>query len=99
MSLPLRSPTVVAQPLDEGAVLFCTRTEVYFGLNGVGLLIWDTLETPGSSFGDLERVLAERYPDVSPADLADDARAFLRALDEAGLVVSAGVPTDQTSPH
>jgi hypothetical protein len=96
VSLPLRSTTVVAQPLDEGAVLFCTRTEVYFGLNGVGQLIWDTLGTPGSSFSDLERLLTERYPDVSPSNLAADARDFLNALNEAGLVESVGAPTDQT---
>lgn len=89
----------MAQPLDEGAVLFCTRTEVYFGLNGVGQLIWNTLGTPGRSFSDLGHVLAERYPDVSPDDLAEDARAFLAALGDAGLVEPAESPSSPPASY
>ena len=88
---------MVAQPLDGGAVLFCTRSEVYFGLNEVGQLIWETLGTPGNSLSDLEQLLAERYPDVSAENLAEDARAFLAALGDAGLVHSASAPSDPTS--
>jgi hypothetical protein len=80
-------------------VLFCTRTEVYFGLNGVGQVIWDALGEPGHSFSDLERLLAERYPGVGTADLAEDAREFLQALEDAGLVVPSGSPSDSTSSH
>ena len=41
--LPSANPAVIFQKLDDGAVLFTPETELYFGLNSVGALVWDLL--------------------------------------------------------
>lgn len=89
--LPKPSPTVVFQQLDDGAVLFCSRTEVYFGLNDVGTFIWNQLPAL-SRMDELDGAMADRFKDA-PADvLRADAREFLDALLSYELVVHAPAP-------
>lgn len=79
--------------MDEGGVLFCTRTEAYFGLNPVSALIWTLLPEPGGTeSGDLEHLLdglQEQYPEVPRDLLATDVREFLEELVKSELVVHA----------
>lgn len=88
--LPRRSPTALLQRLEAGAVLFCTRTEVYFGLNDVGIRIWSALPEPDAtdpgSFDAVVDGLSEAYPGVERELLAADAAEFLAALDAHELV-------------
>jgi len=89
--LPKPSPTVVFQQLDDGAVLFCSRTEVYFGLNDVGTFIWNRLpELPHMEA--LDGAMAERFPDAAADVVKADAREFLEALLTYELVVRAPAP-------
>ncbi len=91
--IPAKSPTVLFKEMDEGGVLFCTRTEAYFGVNEVGAAIWarlpDTGTSPGADVGTLVDALQERYPEVAREQLASDVREFLAALEEGELVVHA----------
>ncbi len=90
-SLLKPSPTVVLKEMDDGGVLFCTRTEVYFGLNAVGVAVWDALvsgtESESSSFEDILGELENRYPDVDREVLTGDVADFLDALEGSELVI------------
>jgi hypothetical protein len=88
-SLPVKSPTVVFKELNEGGVLFCSRTEVYFGVNRVGAAIWNQLSEVNGSFDGLLDVLLGMFPDIGRDQLAQDVREFLNALKESELVAPA----------
>ena len=92
-TLPVRSPTVLFRPMEDGGVLFCSRTEVYFGVNAVGAMIWERLPRPGESqrhsFDDIVRSLQDSYAGVDRETLEADVREFLQAMIEGELVVSA----------
>jgi Coenzyme PQQ synthesis protein D (PqqD) len=88
--LPRKSPTVVFKEMDQGGVLFCSRTEVYFGVNEVGRAIWNQLSDVGGSFEGLLDALLTMFPDVSREELAADVREFLNALKENELVAEGG---------
>lgn len=82
--------------MDDGAVLFCTRTEMYFGINHVGATIWEALPDPGGSdrrgFDEVLAVLHEAYPDVDAETLRADMAEFLAAMRQSELVIDAPPP-------
>jgi hypothetical protein len=84
--------------MDEGGVLFCSRTEIYFGLNAVGVAIWDRLPEAGApegrNFEGLVDALQEVYPDVDRAILATDVQEFLGALEESELIAHGAPEAD-----
>jgi hypothetical protein len=82
------APSVLFQPLEDGGVLFCTRSEVYFSLNPVGVEIWDLLLKADRDLDGLVGQLRERYPQALPETLRDDVRVFLAELSSAGLLES-----------
>ena len=91
MQLPSPSSTVILKELNDGAVLYCNRTEVYFGLNEVGLAIWQALPSapePSDTFDTLTAALAVRFPEVTFETIRGDAREFLEALAHNELVTS-----------
>jgi hypothetical protein len=79
--------------MDEGGVLFCTRTEVYFGVNRVGAAIWNLLPARGAERADgvdgLLDELVRLYPDAGRDVLAADLRDFLDELEKGELVAYA----------
>ena len=79
MKLPQPNPTVVYRDLPEGAVLFCTRTEVYFSLNPVGARIWRLLPPVCATEEEIVSALSQDYPDINVGKIAADVR---RLLDE-----------------
>ena len=83
--LPRTSPSVIFQPLDDGAVLFAPETEVYFGLNEVGAHIWQLLAIPLHSIDELCARIAERYPDAPPATIRADVEDLIAQLVREGL--------------
>jgi len=94
--LPVPSPTVVAKRLESGAVLYCTRSELSFGVNQVGLDIWKGLPPRFRSLDELLAALRRSYPEVSELVLRSDLREFLGELEEAGLVQ---VPAAAVAPR
>lgn len=78
--LPSPNPEVVFRRVGDGGVLLSITDEVYFGLNGVGVEIWELLPPCTGSFADLCSELANRYPDVDDATLRSDAVELLDAL-------------------
>jgi len=60
-----------------GALL--QRTELYFGLNSVGAIIWELLPQ-GATLDDLCAAVAARFPDVDRAVIAGDVADLLDEL-------------------
>jgi hypothetical protein len=83
--LPTAVPTVIFQKLDEGAVLFAPASELYFGLNEVGVVIWDLLPPKCASLDLLCAIVAARYPDVPFATIQADVTELLDQLVADGL--------------
>ncbi len=90
MSKPLPHPksSVIYREMDDGGVLYCTRSEVYFGVNPVGAVIWRALQDAEGSGGtdSLIAAVTEAFPDAPEAEVPTDVEDFLRDLSEAGLL-------------
>lgn len=79
--------------MAEGGVLFSSESEVYFGVNPVGSIIWDLLPT-SETFEELCAALSQRFTDVGIDRITRDVQAFLADLRANGLVVDVA-PNDQ----
>ena len=86
MKLPRPCSTVIYRDLPEGAILFCTATEVYFSLNPTGAAIWKLLPPICVSEEEVVTRLSESNPEVTPVTISADVRALLEDLAGNGLV-------------
>jgi hypothetical protein len=84
--LPKPSPTAIFKNMAEGGVLFSSDSEVYFGVNSVGSIIWDLLPTV-NTFEELCAALSQRFTDVGLDRITRDVQAFLADLRANGLVI------------
>ena len=87
MPLPVPHPDVIARALPDGSVLFHALTEVYFGLNETGTLIWNALAEGAGSEEALTAAVLARWPDASACDVRCHVRELLGDLSAQGLVV------------
>ena len=87
-ALPVASPSVVWTPLPDGAVLFSTETEVYYGVNGVGALMRELLPPASMTLEDLCTSVQAKYPDVPLEQIRTDVVELLEDLKRCGLVQS-----------
>ncbi len=84
-----RNPRAVFRKLSDGtAVLLHVDSTAYHGVNEMGVLIWDVLETPRT----FDELLVELRASLtaSPPELADDVQEFVRNLEARDLVSIAG---------
>ncbi len=88
--LPQPDSSVICCVVEDGAVLLSTVDEVYYGLNQVGLRIWQLLPPAHADLDELCGVLSREYPGVAMEILREDAEALLTDLAANGLVVSRG---------
>ena len=88
MSLPHPLSTVVFREVHEGAILFCTATEIYFALNPMGARIWRLLPPECTSEEEVVARLSELHPEVNLGTIAADLRRLLEELASNGLVES-----------
>ena len=82
--------------MAEGGVLFSSETEVYFGVNPVGAIIWDLLPK-AATLEELCATLSARFHDVGPDRIRHDVLSFIADLRANGLVVDAGETTSDTA--
>jgi hypothetical protein len=68
---------------DEVAILDLQR-ELYFGIQGAGVQLWEALEQP-RTVGELCALLCAEF-DVSQTDCQADVEAILESLETEGLV-------------
>jgi hypothetical protein len=85
--LPVVNPAVVFRALSDGAVLFSTTDEVYFGLNSVGAKIWQLLPPTNRTLDELCAALLKEYPEVAPDTIRSDVTELLEELTVHGLVL------------
>jgi hypothetical protein len=83
--------------MAEGGVLFSSDSEVYFGVNPVGSIIWDLLPSSGT-FEELCATLSQRFSDVGLDRITRDVQAFLSDLRANGLVIDAPPDDRQSEP-
>ena len=83
--LPRPHPDVVLAEVTEGAVLYLSEREHYFGLNPVALVVWRLLPESETS-GALLDALTVRFPDVPFETLRADVDELLEAFVRLGLV-------------
>jgi hypothetical protein len=76
--------SVVEAPLDEEVVLLRVDTGVYYGLAGLGHVIWEYLRDGKDEASIVEAVL-EEY-EAAPDEVTRDVRELLDALFTAGLI-------------
>ncbi|MBK8250914.1 MAG: PqqD family protein [Gemmatimonadetes bacterium] len=83
---PRPSPSAIFRTMAEGGVLFSSETEVYFGVNTVGAIIWELLPK-ATTVEQLCATLTERFHDVGPERIRHDVLSFISDLRANGLVV------------
>lgn len=88
--LPVANPKVLYKALSDGAVLFLTEEEVYFGLNAVGARVWELLPPVLCTMDELVAALAADYPEVDAETIRTDVRELLGDLTAHGLVRAPG---------
>ncbi len=88
MRLPAPNPSVIFKQLPDGAVLYCSESEVYFGLNELGVAIWESLPPTLHSLDDLVATINTRFPTADLDTVRADAVEFIESLAESGLVES-----------
>ncbi len=72
-------------------MLFSSDSEVYFGVNTVGALIWELLAS-AQTVEELCATLSARFHDVGPDRIRHDVLSFIADLRANGLVVEATAP-------
>jgi hypothetical protein len=75
---------VLVQELDGEAVLLDLKSETYFGLDDVGIRMWQVLTTSASIQNAYEALLDEY--DVTPEQLLQDLNELVTRLVEQGLL-------------
>ena len=90
--LPIPNPQVIHRSLPDGAVLFSTIDEVYFGLNAVASRVWELLPPVSTTLGELCQAVHREYPDVSSAVIRADVVELLDHLRANALVVASPSP-------
>lgn len=86
--LPKPNPAVLFQELPDGAILLNPEQEIYFGLNVVGVQIWQLLPPVCSELAEVCDAVRRQYPDVDAEMIVNDVQELLEALSEQGLVVA-----------
>lgn len=97
--LPERSPSVVFNPVTEGAVLLSTTDEVYFGLNHVGVQVWENLPPKLTTVEEMYLAIQELYPEVEASTIRTDVDELLDSLREHNLVVDPDPSTHAPDPE
>ena len=95
--LPTRNPKIIFKALATGAVLYSPQDEVYFGLNPVGVRVWELLPPANRHLDDVCRTLEGEYPDAPAEMIRADVAELLEELTKLGLVVPADASAPQSS--
>jgi hypothetical protein len=93
--LPTRNPKVIFKALATGAVLYSTDDEVYFGLNPVGVRVWELLPPAHQTLDEVCRVLVSEYPDAGEDVIRADVSELLDDLVKLGLLI----PSQASAQH
>ena len=95
--LPTRNPKVIFKALATGAVLYSTEEEVYFGLNPVGVRVWELLPPAHQTLDEIVRVIASEYTDVGEDVIRADVAELIDELVKLRLLLPASAPAQRVS--
>jgi len=95
--LPTRNPKIIFKALATGAVLYSPQDEVYFGLNPVGVRVWELLPPANQNLDDVCRTLSVVYAAATAEMIRADVAELLEELEKLGLVVPADASARQSS--
>jgi hypothetical protein len=95
--LPTRNPKVIFKALATGAVLYSTEEEVYFGLNPVGVRVWELLPPAHETLDEIVRVIAAEYPEVGQDVIRVDVSELIDELVKLGLALASPLPAQRVS--
>jgi hypothetical protein len=95
--LPTRNPKIIFKALATGAVLYSPQDEVYFGLNPVGVRVWELLPPASQRLDEVCRILESEYPDAPAEMIRADVSELLEELEKLGLVIAADTSARQSS--
>lgn len=90
-SLPSPRSSVIFKEMDDGAVLYCTQSETYFGLNPVGVEVWRFLEGDSGTLQQLVESVRATFPDAPATQVESDVSEFVEELEGAGLLASSSI--------
>ena len=82
---PTIPPQVMSRLVGEETVILDLESGIYFGLDGVGKRIWETV-IDGSSLGEAVLIIVTEY-EVEEAQARTDVLEFAGNLVERGLLV------------
>jgi hypothetical protein len=82
--IPIRNPELVWRPVDDGLVIVRPSDGQIRVLNGVGALVWQSMDGR-RTVGDIADLVCDEY-EVSLEQAQDDIRLFLEPLTEDGMV-------------
>jgi len=91
LPLPVPHPDVVARALPDGSVLFHALSEVYFGLNETGTVIWQALLNGAQSEQSLVDAVRAQWPNATVCEVTCHVRELLADLSVEGLVVDSAI--------
>ncbi len=77
-------PEQLSSDLDGETILLQMSSGLYYGLNEMGAVIWEMIQTP-HQFKEIQDKLLETY-EVTPEVCQQEVTRLLRELHEAGLV-------------
>ena len=84
--LPRVNPDIVWTHVAEGAVLFSTTSELYYGANQVAAYVWEQLQLSNETFEHLCAAVQQRFPDAPADELRGDVRELLGDFARHGLL-------------
>jgi len=90
-TLAINSPGVVAEIIDDEAILLNLEIGAYYSLNATGTEIWALVQEGGTA-ADAAAAMAARYPGQE-ALVTSQVERFLRTLLDEGLLVSTAAGT------
>lgn len=83
-SLISAHPEQLSSDLDGETILLQMSSGLYYGLNEIGAVIWEMIQTP-HQFQDIQEKLLETY-EVAPEVCKQEVTKLVSELYEAGLV-------------
>ena len=79
------SKAQLSSDLADEAVILDLKGGIYYGLNPVGVRVWNLLKKAPCSVGEIREVLLDEF-DTSPEQCSRDLKALLKSLVDAGLI-------------
>jgi len=86
-SLIARRADALFTIIDDEAVIMSEENDLFFSINPVGTVIWETLAAP-STLDEICAAIATRFSQTEPQKVRADAQQFIAQLAARNLIIS-----------